>query len=156
MSDRPEVVVQKLPDGSTSVRGPGESWIVVSARSHDVMYMRAGGFLMGEMMTRALAALDKVVGKDGQFTLVVDAEAQTGYEPAVRAAITEWLDNHASQVRPCHLLAPAPLVRMGAEMINMALNRKLLHMYRERGEFERSVARVVRDSERMRAARPLR
>jgi hypothetical protein len=144
--------VEKLSDGSTSIQGPGGAWIVVNARTPDVMFMRAGGFLMTEMMGRALAALDEAVGKDLPFTLIIDAESQSGYEPAVRTAVTLWIAQHGERIRPCHVLARAPLVRMGTEMINVALKRKVCQIYQERADFERNVGKVVRDSERMRAA----
>jgi hypothetical protein len=153
MANQPESKVEKLPDGSTSIQGPGGAWIIVAARTPDVMYMRMGGFLVGGMMARALAALDDVVKDSAPFTLVIDAEAQSGYEPEVRTSVTKWLAAHGDRIRPCHVLARAPLVRMGAEMINVALRRKVFQMYKERSEFERTVSQVVRDSERLRAAR---
>jgi hypothetical protein len=154
MTDGPSgTVVEKLADGSTSIRGPGGAWITVNPRTHDVMYMRAGGFLVGEMMARALATLDEVAPAQGDFTLVVDAEAQSGYEPAVRAFVTAWLARRRDQLRPCHMLARAPLVRMGAQMINAALNAKVIQVHQDRIEFEQSVGAVIRDSQRMRAAR---
>jgi hypothetical protein len=151
MASHSDTKVEKLADGSTSIHGPGGAWILVNARTQDVMFMRVGGFLVGEMMVRALAALDEAV-KDAPFTLIIDAESWSGYEPIVRSAVTQWVAKHGDRIRPCHLLARAPLVRMGTEMINVALKRKVFRMYQERSEFERNVGEVVRDSERMRAA----
>jgi hypothetical protein len=152
MASQADTKVEKLQDGSTSIQGPGGAWIVVNARTPDVMFMRVGGFLVDEMMSRALAALDDALDKEDPFTLIIDAESQSGYEPGVRTAITRWFTKNLERIRPCHVLARAPLVRMGTEMINVALKRKLCHIYQERGDFERTVGKVVRDSERMRAA----
>jgi hypothetical protein len=153
MASQSESKIEKLPDGSTSIQGPGGAWIQVGSRTPDVMYMRMGGFLVATMMARALAILDEAV-KDAAFTLVIDAESQSGYEPEVRTSVTKWLVARGDRIRPCHVLARSPLVRMGAEMVNVAMRRKVFQMYRERGEFERNVNQVVRDSERMRAAKP--
>ena len=45
------------------------------------------------------------------------------------------------------------MVKMWAQMLNLSLGSEVFKLYDDRREFDRSVGKVVRDSERMRAAR---
>ena len=47
----------------------------------------------------------------------------------------------------------APMVKMWMQMLNLSLGSKVFQLYEDRAEFERNVGKVVRESERMRAAR---
>jgi hypothetical protein len=97
--------------------------------------------------------MDQHIATEGQFAIVVDAESQSGYEPDVRSLAQAWLVKHRDRLKPAHLLTRAPMVKMGTQMINNALGGNIFKLYEDRAEFERGVAKVVRDSERMRAAR---
>ena len=149
----PEIIVEKTTDGAVSIKGPRGAWILLNGRVDDVMRMQLGGHLVGEMMARMLAAMEQHIAPEGQFAIVVDAESQSGYEPDVRSLATSWLLKHRERLKPGHLLTRAPMIKMGTQMINNALGANIFRLYEERAEFERGVAKVVRDSERMRAAR---
>ncbi len=150
---QPEVTVEKLGDGSTWIRGPREARIVVNCRTADVMRMQFGGYLLGEMMVRTLTALDEAVDKDRPFVIAIDADAQSGYEPQVRTLVTNWLLKRRDRLQPGHVLGMAPMVKMWMQMLNLSLGSKVFQLYEDRAEFERNVGKVVRESERMRAAR---
>ena len=148
-----EITMARTPDGSTAIKGPRGAWIHLNGRAEDVMRLQLGGHLVGEMMARALAAMDQILVPDANFSVVVDAESQSGYEPDVRALATAWLLKHNKRLNPAHLLTRTPMIKMGAQMINNALGWSVFKIYEDRGEFERGVAKIVRDSERMRAGR---
>jgi hypothetical protein len=148
-----EVTAEKLPDGSLSIRGPRGAAIVVNGRMNDVFRLQFGGHLVGKMMALTLEALDEAATREAQFAIIIDAESQSGYEPEVRALTTAWLLRHRDKLRPAHLLGRAPMVKMWAQMLNLSLGSEVFKLYDDRREFDRSVGKVVRDSERMRAAR---
>ena len=148
-----EITVEKLGDGSTWIRGPREARIVLNRRIADVMRMQFGGYLLGEMMALTLTALDEAVEKEKTFAIAIDAEAQSGYEPQVRTLVTNWLLKHKNQLQPGHVLGSAPLVKMWMQMLNLSLGSKVFQIHEDRAEFDRNVGKVVRESERMRAAR---
>jgi hypothetical protein len=148
-----EVTSEKLPDGSLSIRGPRGAAIVVNGRMSDVFRLQFAGHLVGKMMALTLAALDEAASREAEFAIIIDAESQSGYEPEVRALTTAWLLRHRSKLRPVHLLARAPMVKMWAQMLNLSLGSEVFKLYDDRREFERNVGKVVRDSERMRGAR---
>lgn len=155
MSDgtHPEITVEKLSDGSTWIRGPREARIVLNRRTADVMRMQFGGYLLGEMMVQTLAALDEALDRERPFAIAIDADAQSGYEPQVRTLVTQWLLKRREQLQPGHVLGAAPMVKMWMQMLNLSLGSKVFHVYEDRAEFDRNVGKVVRESERMRAAR---
>lgn len=148
-----EVTSEKLPDGSLSIRGPRGAAIVVNGRMNDVFRLQFGGHLVGRMMALMLEALDDAATREAGFAIIIDAESQSGYEPEVRALTTAWLLRHRKKLRPAHLLGRAPMVKMWAQMLNLSLGSEVFKLYEDRGEFDRTVGKVVRDSERMRAAR---
>jgi hypothetical protein len=151
--DVPEVTTEKLADGSLWIRGPRGAAILVNARTSNVVRLQFGGHLLGKMMALALAALDEGAAWRGEeFAIVIDAESQSGYEPEVRALATAWLLKHKGKLRPAHLLGRAPMVKMGAQMFNLALGSEVFKIHEDRREFDLTVGKVIRDSERMRAA----
>ncbi|HEX3770153.1 MAG TPA: hypothetical protein VHV30_04780 [Polyangiaceae bacterium] len=119
----------------------------------DVIRLQFGGHLVGRMMALALDALDGTAAKEREFALIIDAETQSGYEPEVRALATAWLLRYRDKLRPAHLLSRAPMVKMWAQMLNLSLGSEVFKVYDDRREFDRTVGKVVRDSERMRAVR---
>jgi hypothetical protein len=143
-----------LPDGTCAIRGPRGASIVVNGKLHDVIRMQFVGHLVGEMMARGLQLMDGALAPDVPFSIVVDAEAQSGYEPDVRSMATAWLLRRRERLLPAHLLGRAPMVKMGVQMINNSLGSRVFALYDDRREFERSVGKLLRDSERLRAARP--
>lgn len=151
--NHPEVTSEKLADGSLSIHGPRGAAIVVNGRITDVFRLQFGGHLVGKMMSLMLEALEDAASKEPQFAIVIDAESQSGYEPEVRALTTAWLLRHRDKLRPAHLLGRAPMVKMWAQMLNLSLGTEVFKVYDDRREFDRNVGKVVRDSERMRAAR---
>jgi hypothetical protein len=148
-----EVTAEKLPDGSLSIRGPRGAAIVVNGRMNDIFRLQFGGHLVGRMIALMLEALDDAATREPQFAIIIDAESQSGYEPEVRALTTAWLLRHREKLRPAHLLGRAPMVKMWAQMLNLSLGTEVFKLYDDRREFDRTVGKVVRDSERMRAAR---
>lgn len=147
------ITAVRLPDGSLSIHGPRGAVIVVNGRMTDVMRLQFGGHLIGKMMALALTTIDETAAREAEFALVIDAESQSGYEPEVRALVTAWLVRHREKLRPAHLLGRAPMVKMWARMVNRSLGSEVFKIYDDRSEFDRNVGEVVRDSERMRAAR---
>jgi hypothetical protein len=148
-----EITVEKLTDGSTWIRGPRDARIVLNRRTADVMRMQFGGYLLGEMMARTIVALDEAVDKARPFAIAIDADAQSGYEPQVRTLVTNWLLKRRDQLQPGHVLGAAPFVKMWMQMLNLSLGSKVFQLYEDRAEFDRNVGKVIRESERMRAAR---
>ncbi len=152
-AEAPEVTTERLPDGSLWIRGPRGAAILVNARTSSVVRLQFGGHLVGKMMALALAALDEGAAWRGEeFAIVIDAESQSGYEPEVRALATAWLLKHKGKLHPAHLLGRAPMVKMGAQMFNLALGSEVFKIHEDRREFDRTVGKIIRDSERMRAA----
>jgi hypothetical protein len=149
----PDVTVEKLPDGTTAIRGPRGAGIVVNARIRDVVRMQFTGHLMGEMMFKALGLMDEAIGAESEFTIAIDAEHQSGYDPEVRTLATNWLLRRRDRLRPAHLFSNAPMVKMWLQMVNLSLGSKIFVLHEDRGEFESVIGKVVRDSEKMRAAK---
>src|ERR1700733_3570673 len=108
----PDVTVEKLPDGTTAIRGPRGAGIVVNARIRDVVRMQFMGHLMGEMMFKALGVVDEAISAGSEFTIAIDAEHQSGYDPEVRTLATNWLQRRRDRLRPAHLFSSAPMVKM--------------------------------------------
>jgi hypothetical protein len=148
-----DVVAEKLADGSVSISGPRGAKIVINGKMNDVVRLQFGGHLLGKMMAVALDTLEDVASREPGLALLIDAELQSGYEPEVRSLTTAWLLRHREKLRPAHLFSRAPMVKMWTQMINLALGVEIFKLHDDRGEFERTVGKVVRDSERMRAAR---
>jgi hypothetical protein len=150
-----EVIAEKLADGSLSIRGPRGAAILVNGRMTDVFRLQFGGHLVGKMMALTLEALDGAAAKEREFAIIIDAESQSGYEPEVRALTTAWLLRYREKLRPAHLLGRAPMVKMWAQMLNLSLGSEVFKVYDDRREFDRTVGKVIRDSERMRAVRKI-
>jgi hypothetical protein len=148
----PEVREEHLPDGSRAIRGPRGAVIVINHRVEDVMRMQFGGHIVPEMMARTLAGLDQVLPAGEPFAIAVDADAQSGYEPEVRALATAWLLKHRDRLRASYFLGKAPMVKLGIQMINNSLGAKVFSVFEDRREFERGVGKVLRESEKMRVA----
>lgn len=151
-----EATTSALPEGATWIRGAGDSTVRVEWRTPGVAMIRFVGHLAPEMMARTLDVLNAAVTtRSGPFAIVIDAEAQSGYDPPVREAATAWLLAHRERLLPAHILTGTVMVRLGAQMMNVALGSEVFHIHVDRAEFERSVAKMERDSERMRAAVPM-
>jgi hypothetical protein len=147
-----QVTLETSADGAVAVRGPRGAGIVVDARTRHVVRMQFVGHLMGEMMQRALGAVDGAVQPHAGISLLVDAEGQSGYDPEVRSLVTSWLLKRRSHLLASHVFSRAPMVKMWTQMLNLSLESKVFLLHEDRAEFERSAGQVVRESERMRAA----
>lgn len=59
--------------------------------------------------------------------------AWRGYEPAYRVQCTRWFSRRRRELRGVHLLASAPILRMGIQVVNLVA--PVIHPYGDKGEF---------------------
>jgi hypothetical protein len=149
----PEITIVDLTDGSTSIRGPRGAAIILGVRRGEVIRVQFIGHLVGAMMAKMLSAVELAFAPDAAFSLAIDAEAQSGYEPEVRSLATAWLLRNRNRLRTMHLLSRTPMVKMGTQMLNLSLGNNVFKLYHDRGEFERGVAKVGDESEGQRPSR---
>jgi hypothetical protein len=137
--------VETLEDGSTSIRSARGS-VLVTSLAADVFLYRFEGHLATDMFQPSMVLAHHALKSNATIVLLGDGEVWQSYEPGYRNAWTVWFARHRRQVREAHLFSQSSIVRMGAQVINMALGVSILHIYKRRLEFERAVARVSKTS----------
>ncbi len=117
--------------------------IVVTRRAPDVILYRMEGHVLASMFEPTMVFANEAVLQHPTIALLGDGEVWKNYEPAYRSGWTSWLSKNRRHVREAHLLTGSAFIRMGALAINMVLGNEMIHIYKQRGEFERVLARMT-------------
>jgi hypothetical protein len=133
-----QVTIGRTPD-SLDVSSSRGSISVLRLKPDTLLY-RFEGYLSEEMFDPSMVFANAAIARYPKVDLMGDGERWFGYEPGYRRAWTKWFLAHRKQVRAAHLMSKSPIVRMGAQVINLALGAGLLHIHKERVAFDALVA----------------
>ncbi len=106
----------------------------------DAILYRFEGHLSEEMFEPSMAFANAAIARYPKIDLMGDGERWIGYEPGYRRAWTRWISAHRKQIRVAHLMSKSSIVRMGAQVINLALGAGVLHIHKDRVAFDALVA----------------
>jgi hypothetical protein len=120
--------------------------LAVKCLGPDIVHYRFEGHIAEEMFTPSMVFAERAVRDSFKVVLIGDGELWQSYEPGYRNAWTTWMAKYRRQIRAAHLLTKSSIVRMGAEVINLALGAHVLHVYRERIKFEAEIAKFMRSA----------
>ena len=118
----------------------------MTCRAPDVFLYRFEGHLVTDMFQPSMALVHDALKRHVSVALLGDGEMWQSYEPGYRNAWTVWFVRHRRQVREAHLFSPSSIVRMGAQVINMALATPILHIHKRRLDFEQALETVTQPS----------
>jgi hypothetical protein len=95
----------------------------------------------GEFAAPCLRRLNEALRASERLKLAIDCWEAPGYDTALRIALTEWMVEHRSRIEQIHVLARAPMVRMGVSVANLALGG-LIKTYALRPSYEVAVKQL--------------
>lgn len=135
------LTIVRGPDSLTLSTSRGQMWVV--RRAPDVLVYRFEGYVAEEMFEPSMVFTNAAIERYPTIVLIGDGEGWEGYESGYRKAWTVWFSAHRRQVRSAHLLSLSSMVRMGGQVINLALRAQVLHIYKDRREFDAAVANLT-------------
>jgi hypothetical protein len=108
-----------------------------------VLWVRASGHASADFVTSVVTLRNAAVKAWGRVTLFDDLDGLTGYDPGVRAGLTEWVNQNKGAVTAVHILVRSRVVAMGVGVANMVL-RGVISAHSDRAVFDRELEAAVR------------
>lgn len=142
-----------LPDvGVLMEWGSERDGITVRRCSPHVFHTRPRGRLVGDVMERFVALLDRLVAAGVRgMVFFHDFSSVESYEPSMRQRLTEWRRNSPpGTTRRLHVLVRSKIVAMGVSGSAIVLRVVGIELdsYSDRAAFERALERAVGEDTR--------
>lgn len=107
----------------------------------DVVWFHFEGWVDADLWSPTEELLDRIIKSRGQVLMLGNGVDWTGYEPGYRVACTRWFLRRRASIRGVHLLVRSRILRMGVQVVNLAI--PIIDGYYEPGEFMAEASRLV-------------
>jgi hypothetical protein len=116
----------------------------ITSPKRGVVVVRFEGFATSDVAESILAAIEDQIAKAGTITAFDDWELATGYDPIVRAKLTDWMSANGSRIRATHVLVKSKVVSMGLSVANMILgSRYKIVAYSDRRRWQAALDELI-------------
>jgi len=107
----------------------------------DVVWFHFEGWVDADLWPPTEELLDRVIETRGQVLMLGNGIAWTGYEPGYRVACTRWFLRQRDSIRGVHLLVRSRVLRLGVQVVNLAI--PIIDGYSEPEAFMAESSRLV-------------
>jgi hypothetical protein len=133
---------EAILDGATCYSTP-LGRVETSTPSPGVVLLRYVGFAQNALFDPASQTLINALASNPQASLFVDAEQLTNYDSDFRVKWTAWFVPNQERVESFHFLHKSGFVKMGMQMLNIAIGG-IIRAYSDKAPFEAALrARLV-------------
>jgi hypothetical protein len=123
---------------------------VVCKLHQDILWFQFEGTLSVAAWKPAETALEETIASHGSVMLIGNGWTWHTYGPGFRSAWTSWFLRRRAQVRGVHLLISSPMLRMGVQVVNLAI--PIIQPYGAVDDFTSAVDRAAPTARRRVAA----
>jgi hypothetical protein len=107
----------------------------------DAVWFEFEGWIAGAAWPQTEQILESTILRHGTILMVGNGWGWQSYEPTYRMAWTSWFLKRQRDVRGVHLLVRSPILRMGIQVVNLAI--PIIRPYNDLKEFRTVVERVA-------------
>jgi len=107
----------------------------------DVVWFHFEGWVDADLWRPTEELLDRTIESRGHVLMLGNGIDWTGYEPGYRVACTRWFLRQRASIRGVHLLVRSRILRMGVQVVNLAI--PIIDGYSEPEAFMAEASRLV-------------
>jgi hypothetical protein len=125
------------------VHSDGRGRYEVTHLVSDVVWFHFEGWVTGDLWRPSEELLESVIADQGHVLMLGNGAKWSGYEPAYREGCTRWFLRRRRVVRGVHLLVRSRLLRMGVQVVNLAI--PIIEAYDDAAAFMKQAEGRVRN-----------